>query len=139
MRSILLGTAILAALAGPALAQPNGGFGGRPGPGGFGGRTGMGPRGPGRMRQRFERANITHDGHLTLEQARDANMPVIMRHFNQIDAGHKGYITLDDLRAYRAKVAAQRRAAQGEPDPVGPDGPAGRGGAPQDDGEGPEQ
>jgi hypothetical protein len=123
MRSILLGSAILVALAGPALAQRQGGPSGG---GGFGGRAaagrfGMGQRGPGRMRQRFETANVTHDGHLTLEQARDGQMPMVARHFDEIDAGHKGYITMDDLRAYRAKVMEQRRAAQGEPDPMGPD------------------
>jgi hypothetical protein len=34
------------------------------------------------MQQRFEQANVTHDGHLTLDQDK------------------KGYITEDDIRAY---------------------------------------
>jgi hypothetical protein len=83
------------------------------------------------MRQRFDNANVTHDGHLTLDQARAGQMPMIARHFADIDTAHKGYITLDDLRAYRSRVMEERRAAQGEPDPVGPDpGPPMRGGGP---------
>ncbi len=132
MRSFVLGVVLAVALAAPALAQPHGGpggmgggfggpgFGGRgfgPGRPGFGGR-GFGPgqfRGgfAGRMQQRFQSANITHDGKLTLSQARDGNMTVVARHFDEIDTAHKGYITMDDVRAYRRRVAEKRRAAQG--------------------------
>src|SRR5690349_7938425 len=46
------------------------------------------------LQQRFEAANTTHDGHLTLEQAR-AGLPHVARHFNKIDKGGKGYDTLE--------------------------------------------
>ena len=47
----------------------------------------------------FDAANTTHDGHLTLEQAKSRYVTVA-RHFNAIDAGHKGYVTTDDIRAW---------------------------------------
>lgn len=53
------------------------------------------------MRQRFEAANTTHDGKLTLDQAQAAGMKNVIRHFGDIDADHKGYITLQDIRAWR--------------------------------------
>ena len=48
---------------------------------------------------RFEAANVTHDGHLTLEQAK-AGMPAIARHFDEIDTKKAGYLTLDQVRTY---------------------------------------
>jgi hypothetical protein len=51
------------------------------------------------MPQHFEQANITHDGHLTLDQAK-AGYKSIARHFAAIDQDKKGYITEDDIRAY---------------------------------------
>lgn len=49
--------------------------------------------------QRFERANSTKDGHLTLDQAK-LGMPRIAEHFAEIDTGKKGFVTLDQVRAY---------------------------------------
>jgi hypothetical protein len=51
------------------------------------------------MQQRFEQANVTHDGHLTLDQA-NAGYKSIARHFAAIDQDKKGYITEDDIRAF---------------------------------------
>jgi len=51
------------------------------------------------MTQRFEQANTTHDGHLTLEQAK-AGYKSVARHFDAIDVDKKGYVTEDDIRAY---------------------------------------
>jgi hypothetical protein len=51
------------------------------------------------MEQRFSQANDTHDGHLTEEQAK-AGYRTIARHFAAIDKDKKGYVTLDDIRAY---------------------------------------
>lgn len=51
------------------------------------------------MQQRFEQANVTHDGHLTLDQAKTGYKSVA-RHFDAIDQDKKGYITEDDIRAY---------------------------------------
>ncbi len=62
---------------------------------------------PGRMAQRFARANTTGDGRLTLAQAQAGDMPMVAKHFSQIDSTNKGYITLDEIRAFSA---AHRRA-----------------------------
>src|SRR4051794_1171536 len=51
------------------------------------------------MQQRFDQANVTHDGHLTQEQAK-AGYRTIARHFAAIDHDNKGYVTADEIRAY---------------------------------------
>ena len=63
------------------------------------------------LQQRFDAANVTHDGHLTREQAR-SKMPAVARDFDAIDADHKGYVTVDDIKAQaRARRVARRAAA----------------------------
>jgi hypothetical protein len=52
------------------------------------------------FKQRFEQANVSHDGRLTPEQAQA--LPFIAHHFAAIDAGGKGYVTWQDIQAYRA-------------------------------------
>lgn len=51
------------------------------------------------MAQRFEQANVTHDGHLTLDQAK-TGYESVARHFAAIDQDKKGFVTVDDIRAY---------------------------------------
>jgi hypothetical protein len=51
------------------------------------------------MDQHFQQANVTHDGHLTEEQAQ-SGYKSIARHFAAIDKDKKGYVTEDDIRAY---------------------------------------
>ena len=51
------------------------------------------------MEQRFEKANVTHDGHLTLDQAKTGYKSVA-KHFSAIDKDKKGYVTEDDIHAY---------------------------------------
>jgi hypothetical protein len=58
------------------------------------------------MQQRFERANTTHDGQLTEEQAK-IGYRTIAKHFAAIDRDRKGYITEDDIRAYRKSQRLQ--------------------------------
>jgi hypothetical protein len=57
------------------------------------------------LAQRFAAANATHDGRLTRDQAANG-MPVVARNFDTIDVGHKGFVTLPEIRAF----AAERRA-----------------------------
>jgi hypothetical protein len=57
--------------------------------------------------KRFEQANTSHDGHLTLEQAR-TGYKTVARHFMEIDVAGHGYVTEDDVRAWHK----QRHAAQ---------------------------
>lgn len=61
--------------------------------------------------QRFEEANTTHDGKLTLDQARAAHMNAVVRDFSAIDKDGKGYVTMTNIRDHRREVRASRRAA----------------------------
>lgn len=70
-----------------------------------------------RLKKRFDAANITHDGHLTLDQARAANWKPVVNGFAKIDIDGKGYITLDELAAARARQQAQRAARAPKPAP----------------------
>jgi hypothetical protein len=68
------------------------------------------------LNERFEEANTTHDGRLTLEQAKATKvMRVVATNFDAIDATHKGYVTQDDIHAWykarRAAAHARREAA----------------------------
>ncbi len=80
------------------------------------------PPPPGRrmkMRDRFEQANTTHDGRLTLQQAQAASWRPVARNFAAIDRDQKGYVTLQDIKDWmRARRAA--RAAQQPPQPQPP-------------------
>ena len=54
---------------------------------------------PDHARSTSNRPTSTHDGHLTLDQAKTGYKSVA-RHFAAIDQDKKGYITEDDIRAY---------------------------------------
>lgn len=65
------------------------------------------------MQQRFDAANTTKDGKLTLDQAQAANMTRVATNFTAIDTGKKGYVTVEDIRAYnRAQRMARKAAAK---------------------------
>ena len=51
--------------------------------------------------QRFDAANTTKDGKLTLVQARAAKLRGVVRYFATIDVGKKGYVTKEDVAAFR--------------------------------------
>jgi hypothetical protein len=68
--------------------------------------------------QHFTQANLAHDGHLTLEEAKGGYADVA-RHFDDIDVGHRGYVTQDDIQAWRAaRRAAHRLTKPSEDKPV---------------------
>jgi len=67
--------------------------------------------------QRFEQANVTHDGHLTLEQAK-SGYKSIAGHFDAIDKDKKGYVTEDDIRAYNKTQRAMHHPAASTPHPA---------------------
>jgi hypothetical protein len=46
-------------------------------------------------KQRFAQANLAHDGHLTAQEA--SGYPAVARHFAEIDADKKGYVTEEDI------------------------------------------
>jgi hypothetical protein len=58
-----------------------------------------------RLTRQFERANVSHTGRLTAAEAQ-AYWPWAARHFAQIDRERRGYLTLDEIRAWRKE---QRR------------------------------
>jgi hypothetical protein len=64
--------------------------------------------------QHFTEANVAHNGHLTLEEAQGGYAD-IAKHFEDIDADHKGYVTETDIRAWRVmRKAAHRLMKQPE-------------------------
>ncbi len=70
------------------------------------------------MRDRFEIANTTHDGHLTQAQAQSGNMPMVAKQFGAIDTDHKGYVTLQDVRQFMQARHADHKG-QGSATPPG--------------------
>ena len=64
------------------------------------------------MTERFAAANTTHDGKLTLEQARAGRLRAVVRDFDQIDPTHRGYVTLDEIKAHQSAQRAAHRAAR---------------------------
>ena len=64
------------------------------------------------LAERFAEANGTHDGHLTLAQARDAKMNEVVRDFGLIDKTKKGYVTVDEIKTFRHERRAARAAAE---------------------------
>jgi hypothetical protein len=86
----------------------------------------MAPNGQLHGRPRFEAANTTHDGRLTIDQARAANWIGVVRHFQEIDRDQKGYVTWQDIKEFQiAKRAArlQQRGSVPPPPPTGAGAP----------------
>ncbi|GLR66282.1 hypothetical protein GCM10010909_09620 [Acidocella aquatica] len=90
-----------------------------PGPGMMGGpgwrHDGRQPEDPAAFLMKFYAANTTHDGHLTLAQAKAADLGPIAGHFTEIDTKHLGYITPYDIEAWRLDNIAthlEQRASQ---------------------------
>lgn len=63
---------------------------------------------PGEMLVKFYAANTTHDGHLTLAQAKTANLKPVVNHFAEIDTKSRGYVTFYDIQAWRLDNIAKR-------------------------------
>ena len=64
------------------------------------------------LQERFDDANTTHDGKLTVEQARAGHMFAVVRDFAQIDPTNRGYVTLDEIKAQRRAARQARKAAR---------------------------
>ena len=62
--------------------------------------------------QRFEAANTTHDGKLTKDQATKAKWRTVTRGFTAIDKDKKGYVTLEDIKAYNAAKKTAKPAVK---------------------------
>ncbi|MBP0619844.1 EF-hand domain-containing protein [Cupriavidus consociatus] len=59
------------------------------------------------LQGRFANANTTHDGKLTREQAA-AGMPMVAKHFDQIDAQRTGYVTLPQIEGFMGQMMMSR-------------------------------
>lgn len=77
------------------------------------------------LKQRFDAANTTHDGHLTKAQAEaSGHFKLLTRHWSEFDKTGKGYVTMADIHAYYRERRAARRAAH-HPMPPSGSAPAG--------------
>lgn len=63
------------------------------------------------LEKRFTAADADGDGQLTRDEAK-GKMPRIYDNFETIDSEQKGYLTLDQIRAYGASQAGARRAGR---------------------------
>ncbi len=61
----------------------------------------------GALQKRFAAADKNGDGRLTREEAQ-AGMPMVYKHFDEIDKAHAGSVSLADIAAF----AKDRRAAK---------------------------
>lgn len=66
----------------------------------------------GKLKQRFEQADLDASGALTEEEARKAGLGFVAKHFAQIDTARSGKVSFDDLRRY---MAQRRKEAMAEP------------------------
>jgi hypothetical protein len=57
------------------------------------------------LQTRFANANTTHDGKLTKDQAA-TGMPMLAKHFDEIDTQKAGYITLPQIEAFMQERGA---------------------------------
>ncbi len=117
MRRLLIASCI-ALLPGLALAQSDnsapplpGVDGGLGGPGGWG-RHGHHDGDPAEFLTKFYAANTTHDGHLTLAQAKAAGFQPVADHFTDIDTAKHGYVTFYDIQAWHLDDIAKHLEAQ---------------------------
>jgi hypothetical protein len=59
------------------------------------------------LQARFANANTTHDGKLTRAQAA-AGMPMVAKHFDEIDTQRSGYVTLRQIEIFMAQRMSAR-------------------------------
>ncbi|MBV8272546.1 MAG: hypothetical protein JO067_09765 [Cupriavidus sp.] len=58
------------------------------------------------LQTRFANANTTHDGKLTRAQAA-SGMPMVAKHFDEIDTQRAGYVTLPQIEAFLVQKMAR--------------------------------
>jgi Ca2+-binding EF-hand superfamily protein len=63
----------------------------------------------GELKKRFEAADANGDGQLTKEEAK--KMPMVYKHFDEIDTAKKGSVTMADIAAFaKAQHDAKKSA-----------------------------
>lgn len=65
-----------------------------------------------KMQDKFNAANTTHDGHLTLAQAQAAGLRPVVAHFGEIDTAHRGYVTFNEVQAWHMDDMARHLEAK---------------------------
>lgn len=110
MRRILLAS-FLALAPGLAFAQSAVNPPPPPPPGGFW-HNGAPPEE--RIMMAFYAANTSHNGHLTLAQAKAADFKLVVDHFNEIDVAKRGYVTFYDIQAWRLDQLAKHLEKQAD-------------------------
>jgi Ca2+-binding EF-hand superfamily protein len=66
-----------------------------------------------KFNERFSEADVNGDGKLTLEEAQ-AKMPMVAKHFDEIDVDKKGYVTKAEVAKAMRKMMAERKAQKSE-------------------------
>ena len=64
--------------------------------------------------EHFTAANTSHDGKLTPMQAREAGWARVVRHFDEIDTGHLGFVTEAQIHAYNVGHHHSRKTTPGD-------------------------
>jgi Ca2+-binding EF-hand superfamily protein len=64
------------------------------------------------IEKRFNAADTDHDGKLSKDEAK-AGMPKVYEHFDEMDSGKTGFVTLEQVKAEVGKMAAERRKSKG--------------------------
>ncbi len=60
------------------------------------------------LEARFHKADANHDGLLTRDEAK-GTMPRVFSHFDEIDAAHKGALSLDDIESFLMSKMQERQ------------------------------
>src|SRR5690349_4106733 len=61
-----------------------------------------------KLEEKFKAADANHDGKLSKDEAK-AGMPKVYEHFDEIDTGKTGFVTLDQVKADVAKTMKERK------------------------------
>lgn len=65
-----------------------------------------------RMQERFRKADTNGDGTISREEA-EKGIPMMARHFDQIDANHDGMVTFEELQAARKARGVNHKRPRG--------------------------
>ncbi len=63
-----------------------------------------------RLAERFKAADANGDGKLTKDEAK-AKMPMVYKHFDEIDVNHTGAVSMADIAAFAQAHRAARKPA----------------------------
>ena len=63
-----------------------------------------------RMADRFKAADANNDGKLTKDEAK-SKMPMVYKHFDEIDVNHTGAVTMADIATYAQAHRGARKPA----------------------------